>query len=126
MKRTSTERVQLRVELANLTGHRLPTGDPHRSVELLARVGTLPPARYVARRVVDLDERYEPPDSDTTLLPRETRAITLDVPAEADTTTVTLDVRYVRWLAEDPVAKASGEPAERLAWIAETRSVPVP
>src|SRR5581483_11999825 len=94
------------VTLWNGTGHRLPTAEPQRRVEaaleLLGPEGAVL-GRDVAviRRLVDLEARREQPGVDTTLRPREERALSLRVRGPADAAAkgvrVRLAVRFVIW-----------------------------
>jgi len=89
------------VRVRNLTGHRLPTAEPHRSVVVRWDVDGQP-GEYRIERVVDAYRVREKPGQDTTLAPREERAIPL--PARASR----VAVQFFEWTPGDETAKAAG------------------
>lgn len=94
------------VSLTNLAGHNVPTADPMRALELVVRLGVVPgapEARVTFERLVT--DRTYVESRDTTLLPAETRVVTVpfvaDVLALADTVVVELVYDRLRNAAPD-------------------------
>jgi len=107
--------------LINGTGHRMPTAEPHRALTVAleavdAQGEVLAQEQRVIQRVVDLHTLTEVPGTDTSLLPRERRdlSLTLSPSLPAATRAVRLVVRFVLWDPEDPVAKAAKMTAKDL------------
>ena len=121
------------LELVNLTGHRVPTAEPHRSVKVVLswlgasgeRIGG---AESVIQRRVDLDTLTEEPDGDNTLAPRERRGLMLVLkgPPPGGATAVRMQVDFHLWEASDPIAVASGLRAEQLYHRLWERTLPLP
>jgi hypothetical protein len=103
------------LQLSNRTGHRFPTSEPHRRVDIFLDVldekGRIlqQTRRHIARQM-DIHNLEESPDEDNTLLPLQTRDISLVVPSITATAAHVARVRieFVLWDPEDPVAKAAG------------------
>jgi hypothetical protein len=108
---TSAQQWRATVELYNATGHRIPTADPHRRLEVIfetvASDGTvLHQAVHRIERVIDLIALQE--HSDNTLSPRQARAIELAVPADEGDDRARVRVQFLLWDPADPVAVAAG------------------
>jgi hypothetical protein len=105
--------IRAEVELFNATGHRFPTAEPHRRVEVAlevldARGGVVGrAARFIERRV-DLQSIRERPGEDTTLRPRETRTFSLAAPAVDGAERARVVLTFWLWEPEDEVARAAG------------------
>lgn len=125
--------VRASVQVRNLTGHRLPTAEPHRAVELELealdaagrRVGA---AQARLERVVDLASVRERPGQDSTLRPREERTVELSapVPTGAGPRLGRLTVRFRSWPPEDEIARAAGLSRDQLVHPLYTREFPLP
>jgi mono/diheme cytochrome c family protein len=112
---------EARVTLVNGTGHRMPTAEPHRALHVALEAiddqgAVLAQDLQILQRIVDLHTLTEIPGSDTSLLPRERRPLTLSLPGAlpASTVSVRLVVRFILWSPEDAVAQAAGMTAEDL------------
>lgn len=109
------------VTLTNGTGHRLPTAEPHRRVdvalELLNAAGSVVgSAVQRLQRPIDLDALREAPGSETTLAPRETRTFQLTVRAvPSDAVSARVVVRFWRWSPENHLAVHAPVPRGELA-----------
>ncbi|HYV48976.1 MAG TPA: hypothetical protein VFA20_29150 [Myxococcaceae bacterium] len=107
------------VRLRNLTGHRLPTAEPHRFVVVRVEAeGRVVESRI--ERVVDTYRVSEKPGQDTTLAPREERTI----PLPAHTSRVS--VRFLKWTPGDETAKAAGLSDPMLVHELFSRDFPLP
>lgn len=101
--------------LFNGTGHRLPTAEPRHYLQarlcaLSATGEVLAASQARIERRMDPVALTEPPGSDTTLLPRETRRIPLRLPSlPPGTARLRLSLHYFLWPPEDPIAIDAGE-----------------
>ena len=103
------------VQLTNQTGHRLPTAEPHRRIDVILKVLNSkgePLARrvYAIERNLDVHRLREEPGKDNTLGPLEKREIVLvlEPPLPQNTATAQVSIEFVVWEANSPVAKAAG------------------
>jgi hypothetical protein len=104
------------VTIFNGSGHRLPTAEPQRRVELTLdalgpRGEVLESSSENLQRVILLPALTEV--SDSTLLPRETRSVTLRIPPEG-ATTLRVRITYHLWDPEHVVARIARIPAADL------------
>jgi hypothetical protein len=114
-----------RLVLANATGHRLPTAEPMRRVEVVLQAlgpegEVLGEAISRVERVVDIPGYKE--HSDNTLLPREARPFSLSLPAKG-AASARLLVRYYLW--EPTHFAVEGTPAEELIVTLAERAFPL-
>ncbi|MGB0591093.1 MAG: hypothetical protein ACPGU1_15565 [Myxococcota bacterium] len=123
---------QATLTLINGTGHRMPTAEPHRALHVVLEAvdGTgalLAEDRQVLQRVVDLHTLVEVPGSDTSLLPRERRPMTLEIsgPLPRQTVQVRAVVRWILWEPEHAVAKAAGMTEDDLVMTLYERQISV-
>lgn len=119
VRSVSVERGAVDVTLFNGTGHRLPTAEPHRrlevALELFDAVGVVGRTAVVIERRLDLDALKETKGEDTTLLPREVRVLRLGVPAAVRPAAgARLVVDFWLWDPADPVAIAARLDGEAL------------
>ncbi|HVE81984.1 MAG TPA: hypothetical protein VND93_04020, partial [Myxococcales bacterium] len=119
-----------RVRVRNLTGHRLPTAEPHRAVEVMLEAlgsGGVPVSVSTARleRLVDLGALRELPGQDTTLRPGETREVPLSPVHTGSARSARVSIRFVRWPAQGETARAAGLSAQELVHPLFTREFPL-
>jgi hypothetical protein len=125
--------LQASFTLENKTGHRFPTGEPARYVEISAEaldasgnvLATLPMQRII--RVVD--EHGFKESSDNTILPLESRTFTLRkaFTAQGDKTPASLRLRlqYFIWDPATKVAKHAALPIEELSTVLYEQSLSI-
>ena len=99
--------------IENGSGHRIPTAEPQRRVEVVLEVfgaggEVLARSASVIQRVVQLPAMVEAVGQDTTLLPRETRRFDLEVSWPEGGVGARLAVRFILWEASDKVAMEVG------------------
>ncbi len=118
------EGAEAQITIFNGSGHRLPTAEPRRRVAVvLEALG--PQAKVLASAVQSLERRMdpvrltEPPDGDSTLLPRETRRMTLNLlgPLPQTTQQLRVAVRFYLWHPNDPIAQDAGQDEQSLTRI---------
>jgi hypothetical protein len=119
------------VAIFNATGHRLPTAEPHRSlelrVELLDADGIVAQGSSVLARRADTETLSEAPGRDSTLAPREQRTVVIEAPRPARPfTRARLVVDFWLWEPDDAVAQAAGLDAPALARRVYEAEVPLP
>lgn len=101
---------RLSLTLFNGSGHRVPTAEPHRFVEVVLELfdGDAPVGRETIRlqRVLDVEALKE--RSDSTLKPREERTLELRATASRQPTRARVTVDFWLWDPEDAIAKKAG------------------
>lgn len=109
------KQIQGRLVLSNETGHRLPTAEPARRIEVILDV-LGPEGEVLASQVERVERVVKIPGfdevSDNTFLPREVRTFTLAVDAPPGAVAARISVRYFLWEPTSPIAE--GIPAEDL------------
>ncbi|HEY8206786.1 MAG TPA: hypothetical protein VIG99_04845 [Myxococcaceae bacterium] len=123
--------VRAAVQVRNLTGHRLPTAEPHRAVvmrlQALDEAGReVGAAETRFERVVDAYRVSERPGQDSTLTPREVRRVELSAPAPAGTRLARLSVWFQRWTPGDETAREAGLSDPSLMHELFSRDFPFP
>lgn len=117
----SSDGAEARLTIENGSGHRIPTAEPRRRVqvdlEALDESGRV--IKAVAQRIerrFDPQHLVEEPNSDTTLLPRQKRSfrLSLDGALPPQTRRLRLAVVYYLWNPDDEIARDAGLDAAAL------------
>ncbi len=111
--------VRARLTIFNGSGHRIPTAEPQRRVEVVLEAldeagAALASSREVIQRAVQMPAMREEVGDDTTLKPRERRQLALEVQAPPGARRARLRVIYVVWDAGDALVAQAGLSSEDL------------
>jgi hypothetical protein len=124
------DKLQASVTIKNGSGHRIPTAEPERRLEIALEVlgpegQVLQVQRNIIQRVVEMPSMSEKAGGDTTLRPRETRRVDLEMGIPGGAFGSRLVLRYILWEPTHRAALEAGLKEQDLSKLIFERRLPL-